>query len=293
MFSQVNIIDGNHLAYRAYYKFQNLRTIKGKGTAILYGVPYILESLIRKFGPNKVIVVFDGNRSKFRLNLLPSYKERDKKLGFNAEDFYSQRDEVMGILNNLGIENYRVPGYEADDIIAYLSRVYRKNGWEVIIITGDKDFNQLLKPNLSIYNVGKGITLTHENLKKEVGYLPSQCVDYLSLLGDDSDNIPGYPGIGPKRAGQFLEKFSSINQFLKSPEGFGKMDKSKLAELYKLNYQLISLGFFIRKQLNPKDIVKNGEPVLDFKRFTLDCRKNEMGSFLKPQFFNTFKTLQP
>ena len=197
--SRIVIFDGNHLLHRAYHKFSNLRTIEGIKTSIIYGVVYVMESLIRRLDPTKVMVVFDGNKSSYRLGLLPDYKQRDKKLGFDAENFYFQRDEVIKILTHLGIQVIRGEDLEADDAIAMIIKRFKSDN-EIIIVSGDKDFNQLLENGVSIYNSNKGMMLTDANLQSLVGYTPKQTVDYLTLLGDSSDKIPGYPGIGEKKA---------------------------------------------------------------------------------------------
>ena len=128
------VFDGNHLAHRAYHKFANLKTIDGKKTSIIYGMVYIIESLVRRLGPDDVIVTFDGGRSSYRLGILPTYKDRDKKLGFDYEDFSSQRDVGKQIIKHLGIRVAQKKGYEADDIISMITREYSGLGWEVIIV---------------------------------------------------------------------------------------------------------------------------------------------------------------
>ncbi len=285
------ILDGNHLAYRALYKFSNLRTLDGVKTGVIFGMPYVAESLIRRLGPTDVVIAFDGGRSKFRMDLLPTYKEREKKLGFDAEDFFRQKDVGRDIFMSLGIKIVWKRHFEADDLIYMVARRYASKGYDVTIVSGDKDFNQLLDDKIKIYNVGKGITYEAWNLKKELGYTPGQCVDYLSLCGDKSDNIPGYPGIGPKRAMDMLERFGSIREFLRSKESFGKLDKEELARIHRLNKKLIDIKFFYRKFLIKEAIPWLNPGKLDLKKFKQYCNEYEMGSFLKPQFINTFKKL--
>lgn len=287
------IFDGNHLAYRAYYKFSNLKTLDSVKTGVIYGMPYVAESLIRRLNPDRVAIVFDGGRSLFRRELLPSYKERDKKLGFDTEDFFRQKDVGKEIFKALGLKVAHERYQEADDLIAMISRRYSKEGWEVVIVSGDKDFNQLLEKNISIFNVSKNKTYEHWNLKKELGYSPDQCVDYLSLCGDKSDGIDGYPGLGDKRTLALLEKFGSVSNFLKSKESFGKVDKLKLTEIWKRNKKLIDLKFYYRKFLMKKAIPwENPNAAFDYDGLKRICGMYEINSFLKPQFLNTFKNLK-
>ena len=283
------ILDGNHIAYRAYYKFKNLKTMDGKNTAIVFGIPRIIESLIRKMmSPDKVILVFDGGRSDHRKDILPSYKAREQKLGFDRDDFLEQREQAMYAMGNLGLSIVYKRGFEADDLIALI--IKKHPNYHKIIVSGDKDFNQLISPDTDVFNVGKNITYNLVNFKKSLGFEPHQTVDYLSLTGDSSDNIPGYPGIGEKRAIDFLSKFGSIRNFLRSTEKFGKTDKILLSEIASRNKKLIDLKYYYRKYLIRMEI-----PYLDieisFPKFKRYCAVNETNSFLKPQFFKTFKYL--
>jgi len=292
--------DGNHLSYRALYKFNNLKTLDGVMTSVIYGNVYIAESLIRKFSPDKVIITFDGGRSDFRLKLLPDYKKRDKKIGFDYEDFKRQREVSMEIFASLGIPVVMKKGYEADDIITLISKRFSKKGYKTILITADKDFNQLISNDdldnylggFSVFNTSKGKELNYNNLVEEVGYKPEQTVDYLSLLGDNSDNIPGYPGIGPKKANQILSKYGNVKAFIDSGDKLGKMDLTNLKETMSLNKKLIDLKYFYRKFL-----IKEPIPYIK-KKFTFDinklksiCSEYEISSFIKPQFIKTFKNL--
>ena len=291
--SKLIILDGNHLAYRAYYKFPNLKTFDGVNTSVVYGIPYIVESLIRRFTPDKAIICIDGGRSKFRMGLLPGYKEREQKLGFDKEDFYRQRSDALDYMKALGITIVGKIGYEADDLIAMLCRRYSDCGWDITILSGDKDFNQLIDDRVTVFNTGKGKGVyDKDNLKKEVGYHPYQCVDYLCLTGDSSDNIPGYPGIGEKRGVQFLEQFGNIQNFLDLGEKFGKVDRDKLREIYTRNRKIIDLKYFFRKFLMKEEIpAHNPLPQFSDTELKALCRKFETNSFLQPQFINTYKHL--
>lgn len=286
------IFDGNHLAYRAYYKFGNLKTLDGVRTAVIYGMPYVAESLIRRLGPDEVVVVFDGGRSPYRMDLLPSYKQREQKLGFDKEDFYRQKDVGMELFQALGLRICWKKKFEADDLIAMIARRYAKANWDVVIVSGDKDFNQMISEDISVYNTSKAIMYTPRNLKKEQGYTPEQTVDYLSLLGDKSDHIPGYPGIGPVKALQLISEYGTIKNFIKSGAKFGKVDNEKLEEIRKLNKKLIDLNFFYRKFLMKESIPwLNPDYGFDEEKLKLLCGSYEINSFLKPQFIKTFKSL--
>jgi len=158
-----------------------------------------------------------------------------------------------------------------------------------------KIFNQLIDihesgGSISVFNTGKGILLELSNAKEVLGYEPNQCVDYLCLTGDHSDNIPGYPGIGEKRGLKFLEQYNSIRSYLSTCGQFGKMDNVLLKDIWKLNAKLIDLKYFYRKFFVKEDIpLKRGE--FNDKVLGNLCHEFEMNSFLKPQFINTYKKL--
>jgi len=299
MFKRLVIFDGNHLAYRALYKFMNLRTLDGVKTSVIYGMPYIAESLIRRLGPDEVVVVFDGGRSTFRTGLLPSYKARDKKLGFDAEDFHRMKDEGKKIFMALGLRVVHQKGMEADDLIAMIARKYSQREWEIVIVSADKDFNQLIMPPVtglhgavSVFNVSKNKMYDDLNLKKIVGYSAANCVDYLALTGDKSDHISGYLGVGPVRALQIINTFGGVKAFLESEKKYGKIDKEKLKEIWKRNKKLIDLKYFYRKFLMKVAIPYiNPDAKFNLKLLKYICGTYEINSFLKPQFLNTFKNL--
>lgn len=286
------ILDGNHLAYRAYYKFTNLKTIDGQNTALIYGMPYIVESLIRKLSPTKVVAVFDGGRSRYRKTILPDYKKREQKLGFDKEDFYKQRDIGKEIFMALGINVAYQRHQEADDIITMITRIFFGEDWEIIIVSGDKDFNQLIKYNVSVFNTSKNKLIHEFNIEEEIGCTARQFMDFLCITGDKSDNISGYPGIGEVRGKKLLKQFGSVSNFLDSSEKFGNVDKEKLEKIYIRNKQLIDLRYYYNRFMQGKPIPWiNEDEAFDEERLRKLCSIYEIGTFMKPQFIHTFKNL--
>ena len=299
LLKRVLVFDGNHLAHRAYYKFANLKTLDGSKTSIIYGLVYILESVIRRLGPDEVIVTFDGGHSNHRVALLPGYKQREKKLGFDYDDFIRQKETAKETVKCLGIKVAHKKGYEADDIITMIARRYSVMGWETIIVSGDKDFNQLLMPSnfsthgaINIFNTNKGKLIEPRTLTSFYPYTPNQCVDFLSLTGDDSDKIPGYRGLGEIKSLELINEFGGVRKFLKSDKQFGKVNKDLLKEVYNRNRQLIDLKWYYRKYLLREEIpYENPKPLFDFLELKRICSLHEVNTFLKPQFIQTFKNL--
>lgn len=291
--NNILIIDGNNALYRAYYKFNSLRSVSGTPTGITYGFTYILKALLIKFKPKDLYVIFDGGRSSERKVILPSYKKRDKKEGWDANDFFRQKEITLEILKCLGVKVIEKKHTEADDMIWLLTRrLKRKN--HVTIVSSDKDFNQLLSKNVDIWNPAKKGLITIDNIKTIFGYEAYQCVDYLILDGDKSDCIPGYPGVGPKTAIKFLEEYGSIYNYLNNQEyKFKKWDRGKLETLYVDNKQLIDLRLFVRKYLHSRDLIIKNKNIkhIDEKELKFLCGENSIKTFVKPPFIKEFKNI--
>lgn len=291
--SKTLIIDGNNLLHRAYHKYKNMVSSDGVPSSMVFGFPYILNSLINLHKPNKVIVAFDGGKDKARLKVLPDYKKRDIKGDFNYDNFIDQKKEVQRILECLGIPFSSKKGLEADDIIWLYARRYSRKG-QVVIVSTDKDFIQLIDKNISIWNPWKNERITHLNYNKYYPFSPEQCVDYLTLDGDTSDNIPGYPGVGEKTAITFLETYGSIKNYLEDlslPE-HKKIKRNVLADIYKRNKLIIDIRFFCKTtKLKIKDIDLIDTQKIDKRELAIISSKYSITTFNKQNFILTFKNL--
>jgi len=289
----VIIIDGNNMLFRAYYKFKTLKSISGTNTGITFGFTYILKGILTRFKPNNLYVVFDGGRSKHRMDIIGDYKHRIRKPDFDAKDFYRQKDVTKEILKCLCVKVIEKPKTEADDIIWLLTRkLKRKN--KVIIVSSDKDFNQCLSKDVSIWSPHKLLLITPKNVKKLFGYTEKQCVDYLILDGDKSDNIKGMPGVGPKTAIKFLTEFGSIYNFLNNPENkFKKWDRGKLEQVYLDNRELIDLRLYVRKYMDNSylEVLHKDLKEIDIEELAYISADNSIRSFIKKPFIKEFKNL--
>jgi 5''-3'' exonuclease (including N-terminal domain of PolI) len=215
------LVDGSNLAYRAYSKFETFKDYKGRKIGLVYGFLKILESYIFRFHPKYTIVTFDTKESKesnFRKALWGSYKEhRKKNLNIDMESFGKQLVIIRKILKYMNIPvvmDTKGLGHESDDYIGYIALKHSKTRSKVTIISSDKDFCQLIGRYIRVYNPFKNTLISKGNCSAVMGYSPDECVDYLCLLGDKSDDIPGYRGIGEVKARSFLDKFGSIQNFL-------------------------------------------------------------------------------
>lgn len=288
---KVVLIDGRNLLYRSLFSHKGL-AYKGQATSAIYGYPSILKSIIFKLKPKKVFVVWDGLKSKHRLELLPDYKKRDKvRLGFDYEDLKRQEKIIQKMLRYLGISQVYHADCEADDLIYGLVERY-KGSRKVYIVSSDKDFNQCIEKGVVVWNDKDNQLVNQKNCKKLKGYNPEQTVDYLSLLGDSSDNIPGYRGIGEAKSLAFLEEFGSIKEFLKNPDAkFKGIDKQKLKELYKVNSMMIDLKVHWDKHLSDIDLKECFiKPAYNLKKFKELCEIYSINSLKKNIFVDEFKS---
>lgn len=286
------IIDGNNLQHRAMHAYKGL-TNNVKPVSIIYGMIQITSHLIKQFRPDKVFVCWDTDRHKGRLKLHPEYKKRKHKFLKTEEELKSietQRQVTMKLYNALNVFNIIGPGMEADDWIYMLTRKFKKH--HITIVSADKDFHQLLSNKLKIWNPMRQLLIGKHNVKANYGYSHTECIDYLCLTGDESDNIKGYYGMGEETTKKFLAEHGSIRNFLDNEElTFRKLDRAKLREVYKRNRQLIGLKAFYLKHLKGKTTVVYQEPSFNKKVLWKIFDEYNIHAFRKPEFLKTYKQL--
>ena len=214
------IVDGHAYAYRAFYAIRGLRSPSGGPTNAIYGFVKMLEKMRAALAPTHLIVVWDGGLSAARTALLPEYKAHRPEM---PDDLKPQLDEIVGYLQAAGVASFCRDGVEADDYIACLARRAADAGMTAVIASADKDFMQLVSARVGLLNPNdKSETVwTDEQVRNKTGVEPSQIVDWLSLMGDSVDNIPGVPGVGPKTAADLLRQFGSIENL------FARLDEVK------------------------------------------------------------------
>ena len=210
--SQLLIIDGHAYAYRAFHAIRELRSPEGKPTNAIYGFVKMLEKMRTVVQPTHLIVVWDGGLNAERLAALPDYKAQRPEM---PSDLRPQFDEIESFLAAAGIASYRADGVEADDYIATLARAAAKS-WNVVIASSDKDFMQLVSARIGLFNPNDktGTIWGREQVFAKTGVEPEQVADWLALMGDAVDNIPGVPGVGPKTAAELLKQFGSVENLL-------------------------------------------------------------------------------
>ncbi len=238
--SNIVLIDGNSLAYRAFYALPDtMKTATGIPTNAVYGFTTMIMKILEK-EPDFVAISFDLKGPTFRHKEYPEYKATRQKA---PPTLHEQMPHVREIVEALDIPIYELEGFEADDVIGTLAREAEEQGLETTIITGDKDAFQLITDKVKVERTTKGISETtaydKNKIKEEYNLTPKQIIDLKALMGDSSDNIPGIPGVGEKTALQLLKEFGSLEQVLRNAD---RLTKKALKEKIKKNIDLAKLS---------------------------------------------------
>ncbi len=199
------LVDGHHLAYRSYFAFEKLSTSRGEPTQAVFGFLRTLLKLLKDDG-DCVIVVFDPPTRTFRHDAFEEYKAGRAP---TPDDFHPQLEKIKELVDLLGLRRLEVPGYEADDVIGTLAKKGEREGYPVRILTGDRDSFQLLSENVLVM-LPDGRLMNPQAVQEKYGVTVAQWVDYRSLVGDSSDNLPGAKGIGEKTAAKLLQEWGSL-----------------------------------------------------------------------------------
>jgi DNA polymerase-1 len=216
---RIFLIDAYALIYRSYFAFisKPLTNSAGENTSAPFGFTRFLLDIREKFEPDYIAVVFDSGVS-FRDEIYPDYKATREKMPDDLRASIRHIRDIVAAFHDPVVE---LQGYEADDVIGTLAVKARAEGLEAVIVSGDKDFYQLVSPGIHLMNPGRGGAtgvaaewVTEVNASEKFGIPPSQVADYLALVGDSSDNIPGAKGVGPKTAVQLLEQYPSVEELL-------------------------------------------------------------------------------
>jgi DNA polymerase-1 len=205
------LIDGNNVVYRAFFALPLLSNKQGMYTNAVYGFTTMLMKVIAEEKPTHLLVAFDAGKKTFRHDVFKAYKGGRQK---TPPELSQQIPFVHALLDAMGIKRYELSNYEADDIVGTLSKRAAADGYEVRIVTGDKDYLQLVGDQVHVLLIKKGITdttdYTVDAVRRRYGIDPPEVVDLKGLMGDASDNIPGVPGVGEKTAMKLLARFGTV-----------------------------------------------------------------------------------
>lgn len=211
------LLDGNSLAFRAFYALpaENFKTRGGLTTNAVYGFTAMLINLLRDEAPTHIAAAFDVSRQTFRSERYPEYKANRSS---TPDEFHGQIDITKEVLGALGITVLAEPGFEADDIIATLATQAEKEGYRVLVVTGDRDSLQLVSDDVTVLYPRKGVSeltrFTPEAVVEKYGLTPAQYPDFAALRGDPSDNLPGIPGVGEKTATKWIAEYGSLQELV-------------------------------------------------------------------------------
>ena len=224
MTKRLLLIDGHSMAYRAFFALpaENFTTAQGQHTNAIYGFATMLISLIKEEKPTHIAVAFDVSRKTFRTDVFPEYKANRSK---TPDEFRSQMSYLHELVSAFGIQQFEIEGYEADDIIATITKRAEKEKCEILICTGDRDSFQLVNERTTILYPKRGVSemarMTPDAVIAKYGMSAEQYPDFAALRGDPSDNLPSVPGVGEKTAAKWIADFGSLKNLLSNVDTLG------------------------------------------------------------------------
>jgi DNA polymerase-1 len=212
------LVDGSSYLYRAFHALPPFTNSRGEPTGAVFGVLNMLAKFLKDYDPAKIAVVFDASGKTFRDELFAEYKAHRPPM---PDDLRSQIEPLFEAVRGLGLPILRESGVEADDVIGTLACDAAKRGMSVLISTGDKDMAQLVSPQITCINTMSGTVLDRAGVKAKFDVFPEQIIDYLALVGDSSDNIPGIDKVGPKTAAKWLGQYQTLDALIADAANVG------------------------------------------------------------------------
>ncbi len=264
----LTLIDGSGFVFRAFHAIPHLSTTKGQPTNAVYGFTTMLLKALREHGPTHAALVLDASRKSFRTELDPTYKAQRPEA---PDELVRQFPLVREVARALDVPVFEEAGVEADDVIATLARRARAQGFEVVVVTGDKDFAQLVGEGIALYDpmaeaAGRGGWTHAADVERKLGVRPDQVVELMALTGDKIDNVPGVPGVGEVTAAALVRHFGTVEAMLARPgeipaavsRGGAKLAEKvrSLADRIRLNRVLVTLKDDVPLDRGPADLLR-------------------------------------
>lgn len=273
------LVDVSAMFFRAYYAIRPLHTESGLPTNALYGFLSMTIKLLKQEKPDYMVFCFDRKEPSFRLDMYPEYKANRSEM---PEDLVPQIPYIRKLTDLLGICAVDRKGYEADDVIGSFAKFGEKEKLDVIIVSGDKDFAQLISPTIKMFDPMKAITYDPQGVIEKWGIRPDQMIDYLSIVGDSSDNIPGVKGIGPKGAQKLLAEYETLENIYENIDNIkAKGTHNKLIESKEnafLSKELVKIVTDLDFGLTVEDLKLK---TIDKEKLNETLTELEFGSFAK------------
>ena len=248
------LIDGSSYLYRAYHALPNLANSHGEPTGALHGVLNMVNKLVREEQATHIGVVFDAPGKTFRDDMFAEYKATRPPM---PDDLRSQVEPILDVIKAMGLPLLQIKGVEADDVIGTLCERAAAAGLKVLVSTGDKDMAQLVNEHVTLVNTMSDSVMNRESVKEKFDVFPEQIIDYLALVGDTSDNIPGVPKVGAKTAAKWLNLYSSVDGIIEHADEIGGKVGESLREnidVLRLSQQLATIKLDVELPLAIDDL---------------------------------------
>ncbi len=229
------LVDGSSYLFRAFHAMPYLSNSRGEPTGAVYGIINMLKKLLGDYQPSHMAVVFDAKGDTFRNELYPAYKANRPSM---PEELRSQVEDVHAAVTAMGLPLLCIEGVEADDVIGTLARHAREQDLPVLIVSGDKDLTQLVDESVIMVDTMKEARYDSDGVREKFGVPPARIIDYLALVGDTSDNVPGIPKVGPKTAVKWLEQFGDLDGVVAHADEI----KGKVGENLRDNLEQLALS---------------------------------------------------
>jgi DNA polymerase I len=272
------LVDGSSYLYRAFHALPPLTNSRGEPTGAVLGVLNMLLRMQREQNPELVAVVFDAPGRTFRDDLFAEYKSHRPPM---PDDLRSQIEPLIDAVQALGLPLLRISGVEADDVIGTLAQRAVDSGLQVLISTGDKDMAQLVNEHVTLVNTMTNSSLDRAGVKVKFDVYPEQIIDYLALVGDSSDNIPGVPKVGPKTAAKWLNEYRTLDNLLENQDRIeGKVGESLRASRtdLALSRELAKIRCDVELDVSPEQLRRNEPDVAKLREL---YTRLELRSLLK------------
>lgn len=250
------LVDGSYYMFRAYHGMPELNNGQGEPTGAIFGVINMLRKLLKEYQPDYLAVVFDAKGKTFRSDLYPDYKAHRPPM---PDDLVCQITPIHDLIRALGIPLLVVDNVEADDVIGTLATQASEQAIRTYISSGDKDLAQLVNGHINMVNTMNNTVLDKEGVIEKYGVPPSSIIDYLALMGDSSDNVPGVPKVGPKTAVKWLTEYESLDKIVENAEQIkGKVGENLRANLEQLflSKELVTLKLDVALEFKPHELVQ-------------------------------------
>lgn len=257
------LIDGSSYLYRAFHAYPGTMSNGDIPTNAVYGVVNMLRSMMRQFASDRIAVIFDAKGKTFRDDMYPEYKANRPPM---PDDLRCQIEPLHNVIRAMGLPLISIPGVEADDVIGTLASQASKAGMPVLISTGDKDMAQLVDDNVTLINTMTNVVMDREGVIEKFGIPPELIIDYLALMGDKVDNIPGVPGVGDKTATALLQGIGSIEKLYQNLDDIAALgfrgSKTMAKKLIdnkdnaEMSYQLATIKLDVELEETPESLIK-------------------------------------